>query len=242
MPNQTIDLWNGLEAWYDLDPRYYDNQRGVLADKSGHGRVADVRGSVSIGVEGPDSFKASEFSGNGSGDFLVHEDEVDGLSDFSSSFTAFTLVNPTSGTIGREDALAVGNNSQFGWIITYDKKDEKFVVSLEIKDGSGGFSSIGMTVPNGSMPPNRWYVVTLKYDISDHTFTLTVGGETVIKSFDYGLFKQNNDDPLILVGKSQGSSGREISGSIASSAIWSRTLSDAEIEYLNNLTAPPRSL
>lgn len=225
MPNQAIDLQRGLQVWYDFDPRYYDNQRGVLADKSGYGRTAVANGGPTVGVEGPDSFEATGF--DGSDDTFTHPNI--NISD-GDEFTLVAKVHPASG-----EGHGIFNSGR-----GYTK------AGLSLENVSGGLRPLYVTYDSNStytgpvIDADVWSTVGLSFRNQKIVMSVSQGDYSETVSFDSA---DGDDTKLRLeeIGTDAGGQGY-INGQMAVAAVWSRGLTIPEFGYLNNLTAPLRSL
>lgn len=221
----AINLQKDLEVWYDFDSRYWDAQRDLIQDRSGYGRHAEASGGPTIGVEGPNDFEAASFDGSDDG-FNVG----DKLNE-SNNQTNFALVKVDN----HDDNYNVANNfdGSFGegfWI----RIEDDGVVRWSLKDGDN--SNIYNLSPE--MDFTQWRTIIGMF--RESTSYLIIDGELV--------GTETADDSNLKKGESNVHIGIEpndsdpLDGSIATFARWYRPLSWAEIQYLNNLTAPRRAM
>ncbi|WP_206750505.1 hypothetical protein, partial [Halorubrum sp. SP9] len=126
------------------------------------------------------------------------------------------------------DIVGYGNRNQYGWFM----RETDGAVNLEMTtQEDGGFDAVSVSAPN-----NQWNVTIARYngEIRDITnndgYTFDSFGRTIV-----------DGTPQLIIGRTEGSSFEAFNGDIAVAATWSRALSDTEIEYLNNVTAPRRS-
>jgi len=221
MTQQTINLYDGLEALYYFDEDYFDGTANEIKDKSGYGRHAQANGGPTVGVEGPDSFKAARF--DGSDDYFNTGHTFDQT---GSSVTVHAVFN--SNDRSKKQDIWDQSGSDSGISLRYRGIDNNFISVVKN-------SSDNSLIRQFQGPENEWASATLRYDGSTHSLFVNgnlMGTETISVG-------QSNDAAHI--GSASFAPPRDtFDGEIAFVGRWSRALSDAEREYLNRLTAPRR--
>jgi len=222
MTQRTINLYDGLEALYYMDPTYFDGTAGEIKDKSGHGRHAQASGGPTVGVEGPDSFEATSF--DGTDDYF---DSVTISSDYWDEITIATLFKMNeaksidTAIFGLRYTARIVNNSNGEY-------------EARVRDSNG--DNVGTDMDDTIV--NDYLLGILRYD--GETVKTNLNGKTNVNSAPTGF--ENSKDRLIRVGgPNLGSSSGNLNGNIVFSGIWNREITDAEIEHLNRLTAPRRA-
>ena len=218
MTQQTINLYDGLEALYYMDSTYYDDTADEIKDKSGHGRHAQASGGPTIGVEGPDSFEATSFDGS--------DDQFDAGAPIGTTGdeTLFALAKAD----GLDGAPAITGNTDGnnGTALFFDvSEDLRYTVA----------ASNSTTAKFGGIQEDTWYALTGVVD-SGNTRLYVNGSLEATGSYSGKLAGDDN----FLIGNYPRFDSR-FNGDIAVVGRWFRALSDAEIEYLNRLTAPRRA-
>lgn len=210
MTQRTINLYDGLEALYYFDSTYYDGTKGEIKDKSGHGNHGDVNGSVTIGLEGPNSFESGDFAGGTVSitdvsvnppytvSMLIRDDVTDG--------GAYPIVSANDG--GTDVSIAI-NNGGYLWY------------------NSGDYNAPIETVDTYALVTFRAIDSTTQNIVLDNFKQVDIYDDT------------NIDSDFNLIGA--GTFSNNYDGEIAFMGFWDRAISDAEISYLNRLTAPRRS-
>lgn len=216
----TINLNKGLEALYYFDEQNFDSQRNVIRDHSGYGRHADANGGPTIGVNGPNGFRATGFDGSDDG---FNAGPYIGLDKIS---VAVLFKSDVKNADGNGNTLVyIGsspdNINQFGDNLrfTYRRKSDDKIQSL----------NTGSTIDVG-----EWQTAIFTQDRNKPRVTLEVDGNTAVQS----KASNHSSAPIREVGN-----GRYApwDGDIAFAAGWSRILSPAEKEFLKNITAPRRA-
>jgi len=216
MTQQTINLYDGLEALYYFDEDYFDGTANEIKDKSGYGRHAQASGGPTVGVEGPDSFEAASF--DGSDDYY----SVPDMNTFAPTdkYTVTIAFNGQSGPLfhsrsERDVTFGLGNKANIEWF-----------------DGNNTTTiSTDTTIDNG-----LWQVVTFVVDGPSGIAKIFVDGELdVNESVTY--------NPVSISGSN--TIGKKLSdhysGQMSFLAVHGRVLSDAEVQQLTRLTAPRRA-
>jgi hypothetical protein len=228
MTQQTINLYDGLEALYYMDPTYFDGTAGEIKDKSGHGRHAQASGGPTIGVSGPDSFEGARL--DGTDDYFKPTGFPDGVLK-SNEFTVFALA--TRAEQGKDEYLVnqMGGN---GFRLRYREPFDEFWFAFY--DGSG--SADNVRVPISETFGTHTFIA--EHSASD-VFRLTIDDETRGTLSGVGYTPPDGSNESLHIGATYDGSNQFMKGDIHAVGLWSRALSDAEREYLNRLTAPRRS-
>jgi len=214
MTQQTINLYDGLEALYYMDPTYFDGTAGEIKDKSGHGRHAQASGGPTIGVEGPDSFEATRF--DGSDDKFIREEDA------QTPITVLTIVKPSSEMTDGGKYQIIGDVN-FNTVIGINGQSWNWF------NGNPG-ASMG-TVED--ITPNEWYTVIWRATSSTRTDVFVNSVQKRARTYSSEIFPK-----LTNIGEG---THTYFKGDMAVIGIWHRAISKAEIEYLNRLTAPRRA-
>lgn len=226
----AINLQDGLEAWYEFDSNYFDSQRNVIEDQSGYGRYAEASGGPTVGVNGPNDFEAASFDGS--------DDEFNGqrlgIDVPNKSFAVTSIFRAEAGDDRSGLAMAGSNADVYGLQADIHVENLQFGVN----DGSNDVRV------KTDINYNTWYVATGVLDATQNECRLYLDSE--LRGTEGGLSNVNdiNEDPFN-IGAAQrltGASNVNYKGDVAMVAVHSRVLSDAEIEYLNDLTAPRRQM
>jgi hypothetical protein len=196
------------ELWCDFDSQYVDAQRGIVRDRSGHGRHPVASGGPTFGQNGPDSFEAVSL--DTTDDFFSVPQTV---GEMKSEKTVFA-VHDFSGSIIDSDEGTQG----------FSLRSNELVVRLS--DGS-------IIQAELSKEPSS---IVGRFDNGD--ILVTDGKDTTTNSTSTSIGTGQTDTTIGVNNNLRfGNSG----GKLSVLAVWSRALSDAEIDYLNRLTAPRRS-
>jgi hypothetical protein len=222
MPNPTIDLQRDCELFVDFDTDYFDSQRNKILDRSGNGRNPEAFGGPTLGTNGPDNFEAASF--DGSDDRFQSRQIL--TSDPLDSFSAFTLA--LARPVGQRAVLW----SQLRPTFRLGTNGDRFELFV-LEDGQGP-ANVSSVRPE----KNEFFSVYLQYNSNQEQITsiLNGGDEIITRSIKLGL-----DNEEYTIGSRSKFDDQPWNGNIAFHGFWSRTLSDAEIEYLNRLTEPRRA-
>lgn len=215
----VLNLRDGLEAFYVFGSDNFNDQANHIRDLSGYGRHADASGNPSVGADSYRDFGATSF--DGSDDLfnvpVAAEDDIRITTDITVHIKF----------IDRD----VSNFSQYVgfdyggvWYLYSNNGTARFGQ----EDGSGGETNVGTPIE-----ADRWNSVTAVRRPSENTIEIRNGND-LSKSAYTAELTANKD---FKIGTRDASTGF-IDGSIAVIGIWSRVLSESEIEQLNRLTGP----
>jgi hypothetical protein len=235
MPNPTIDLQRDCELWCDFDTDYFDSQRNKILDRSGNGRNPEASGGPTLGVNGPDSFEAASF--DGSDDFF--DTTITGLAD-ATGITLHTIVKINSPVPASEDyaLVFIPETDSFG-VISFKISEQfgDFEPTIILGDGDDLIICSALGIPVG-----EYVGLTARIDVG--------GDVTVLNNNDDSAGAEGNNKDIsqlgpigsnVDIGSGAVRGDGFLDGNVVFSAIWSRVLNDAEIEYLNRLTEPRRA-
>jgi hypothetical protein len=226
MTQRTINLYDGLEALYYFDSDYFDGTTGELKDKSGHGRHATANGGPTVGVNGPNDFKAASF--DGTDDFFGSSF---GFGTHHQEFTVAVLVQYRE----LSNSAGIFNIDDDGTWLNYREAFDDWEWSVRDEDGTFKAGNANINV---APYENTWEVLTGGFDPIDSS-----SGEFFLKS--HTTQNQNREELNRTLQQYSNSvqinQDRDYDGSIAFAALWTRVLTDAEREYIGNLTAPLRA-
>jgi len=228
MTQQTINLYDGLEALYYFDEDYFDGTANEIKDKSGHGRHAKANGGPTVGVEGPDSFEGARL--DGTDDYFKPTGFPDGVLK-SNEFAVFALATREQQG-DSERLLSQLRGEGFRLIYRENLRDFRFA----FYDGNGDYDSIQVD-ESESFGTHTFIAEHSANDV----FRLTIDGETRGVKSGVGYTPPDGSPESLHIGANYDGSKQFITGDIHALGLWSRALSDAEREYLNRLTAPRRS-
>jgi hypothetical protein len=228
MPNQTIDLSRDCEAWYDFDTDYFDSQRGIIQDRSGHGRHAQAKGGPTVGVNGPDSFEGARL--DGTDDYFKPTGFPDGVLK-SNEFTVFALATRAEQS---DDGDLLNQSRGDGFRFRYRESAGEF--RFAFYDGNGDYTAI--KVPISESFGTHTFIA--EHSASD-VFRLTIDDKIRATLSGVGYTPPLGGNESLYIGADYEGASRFVTGDIHAVGLWSRALSDAEREYLNRLTAPRRS-
>ncbi len=218
MTQQTINLYDGLEALYYMDPTYFDGTANEIKDKSGHGRHAQASGGPTIGVNGPDSFEATSFDGSDD------KFDVGEPLDSSEALCIFCVAKPNS--VNGVTRIADTDDGA-GFALRFDNGEIDFFV----RDASGG----GPNVEFNDVNTGTFYSIVAVW--TGQKIQLIINGD--LKG-ETSVSTRSTATSNLTIGAATDNS-EFVNGDIATYAQWHRSLSDAELEYLNRLTAPRRA-
>jgi hypothetical protein len=218
MTQQSISILKDCELWCDFDSQYVDAQRGIVRDRSGHGRHPVAEGGPTFGVNGPDSFEAVSL--DGSDDLFVVDDSIN----VDNGETLFVIVKPDVLPDGELQPILSNININNGSRLTFFQDKVEYTVPQASGNASKNFVNT-----------NEYITVCGRFDGS--TATLFVDGEQA-DSVDCPAILDSSTKTRIATNVSR---DKFLTGNITFAVKWSRALSVAEIDYLNRLTAPRRS-
>lgn len=235
MSSPTINLQKDLEAWYEFSEAEFDNQRGVIRDKSGYGKHGEANGGPTVGVEGPSSFEAANF--DGSDDYFHSTIPFEAGTPYTLAI-AYNPDDTSSDNKGQMRFKAGGihfihGSNRGGGEINFGFDD----------DGSGALGIFTTSVAERS---GQWTVGVARVIPSESRLqALAFDGHEVLgflntTSWD-GTYDETSDDDLD-VGRALTYGPEFHNGQVAFAGAWSRVLSWAEIRYITDLTGPQRSL
>jgi len=228
MTQQTINLYDGLEALYYFDEDYFDGTANEIKDKSGHGRHAEASGGPTVGVEGPDSFAGARL--DGTDDYFRPTGFADGVLK-SNEFAAFALV--TRAEQGDDEYLLNQMRGE-GFRLRYRESSDDF--RFGVRDGNGDFDDIEVDISKTF----GTHTFIAEHSASD-VYRLTIDDETVGTESGVGYTPPTGGNEDLHIGADHDGTNSFMTGDIHAVGLWSRALSDAERDYLNRLTAPRRS-
>ena len=216
---RPLNLYDGLEALYYLDSEHFDAGANEMSDRSGYGRHAEASGGPTVGVDGPDGFEATSFDGS--------DDElnINGPA-LTGDFTVATLVQYGDGIRRIHTALSTSE------LITLNPRrgDE---LRFEHFDSNGDFREI----ERSGATTGEYYLQLGMYDAAQTKVTNRVvglGSDSHTNGF--------RDQPEIAaLGYEPRQNKAYYDANIVFSGFWGRLLSEAEIQYLDALTAPRRA-
>jgi hypothetical protein len=217
MTQQTIDILKDCELWCDFDTAFIDEQRGIVRDRSGHGRHPVAEGGPTFGANGPDSFEAVSL--DGVDDYFDLPEKI--LIPDGNEWSVVCFSNPKDDNTSRGIITSKGNAST----LSYDTKNDN------IRFTEADFDIINMGVTEDISVSNR--------------VTVTCDG-TQFNAFVNGRFEDRvqsaNTTKLVVNEIARRASGpSHYNGNTSFLGVWNRELSNAEIDYLNRLTAPRRA-
>lgn len=230
----TINLRDGLEVLYYFGEQDFDPQRNQLQDHSGYGRHATANGAPTVGVNGPSSFEAANFSGPESGDAFQQTIDNDKLDFGVSAFSMAVVLKADS--LGRKQppfGKCADYRNGTGYGITQDGGDA-FIFQVT-DDGNG----IGAAFVAES---NKWYtLVGVWSGGTGGTSRIWANGDLRDKNTDTNnnITDISNISPVTVGGRSD--LNTLFPGDIAMAGIWSREISVAEVQGITDLTAPLRA-
>jgi len=228
MTQQTINLYDGLEALYYMDPTYFDGTAGEIKDKSGHGRHAEASGGPTVGVNGPDSFEGARL--DGTDDYFKPTGFPDGVLK-SNEFTVFALATRAEQNNG---GYLVNQMRGNGFRLLYDNSTSQF--SFSFYDGNRDFTAIKAPISESF----GTHTFIAEHSASD-VFRLTIDDKIRATLSGVGYTPPLGGNESLYIGADHKGANAFMTGDIHAVGLWSRALSDAEREYLNRLTAPRRS-
>jgi hypothetical protein len=216
MTQQSISILKDCELWCDFDSQYVDAQRGIVRDRSGHGRHPVAKGGPTFGQNGPDSFEAVSLDGVDD-EFVTENISVQEQTDIS-------LVKIDGNQFGE---ITNWITTDGGGYVRWNDNVQRFQVRLVNNSSSDTFQVNSQSGKN----LGQFYLVGLRWDGSE--LQLIIDGE-VEDSIPLTDHDETIGEPYV-IGNSK------LNGTIVFTGRWSRALSTAEIDYLNRLTAPRRS-
>jgi hypothetical protein len=222
MTQQSIDIMKDCELWCDFDTTFVDEQRGIVRDRSGHGRHPVAIGGPTFGANGPDSFEAVSLDGDDDHFFKGNAIEYSG-----SDFTMAVLADITNNS-NQETVLEVG---RVGFAIEVSVKNNL----LGFMQNSNGDNSIA-----AGNPQSTSNLIVLRFFERKQNGTLEIHQQGQRTGVITGTGSRNAQKFDVNIGRIHFDS-RHYSGDISFAGMWDRAISDTEIDYLNRLTAPRRS-
>lgn len=215
----AINLNKGLEALYYFDEQNFDNQRNLLRDHSGYARHAEAIGGPTVGTEGPDDFGATGF--DASDDYFERQGPNP-----QNEQTFFALFNSNDASVRTNIVNALEAHNGYGMFLNNGN------VVTQFSDSS---NSNTVQTPVSGVNENEWHTgfgvydgSTIKSIVDDNVNTVSFSNHTPAQV------------DKVFIGAREGSD-TYFDGKIAAYGRWSRALSDAEIAYINRLTAPRRT-
>jgi hypothetical protein len=236
MPRPTIDLQRDCELWCDFDTDYFDSQRNKILDRSGNGRHPVAEGGPTLGVNGPDNFEAASFDGNDD-KFVLEDNGTFGITDKVSLLITIKVPKaPFGAGAANKGLIGKGNGGQL-----FGSSTEGIYLGINRFDNTLQLVSAGsLGRTTHVIEGDKFVTVVCVVNATNGVQSISVGGENVSKSV--GGIDSLSTDKGAAIGNIKSSAGnREVAADIAQAGIWSRVLSDAEIEYLNRLTEPRRA-
>jgi hypothetical protein len=229
MTQQSISILKDCELWCDFDSQYVDEQRGIVRDRSGHGRHPVAEGGPTFGANGPDSFEAASL--DGADDGFVSTDDFAFISS-DSEFTYNCLIKQTKTGVGVQNIGALNGAADAD--IRFQKKRNELKFSYR-NDNDGFDSPVTLSTNNTA---NEFQLASFR--VKNGEIVVNSNGTKSSLSISLPSNFTRSDKEEFDTGGSAGSTDA-FGGSIVFSILHSRFLSDAEIDYLNRLTAPRRS-
>jgi hypothetical protein len=221
MPNPTIDLQRDCELWCDFDTDYFDSQRNKILDRSGNGRNPEASGGPTLGANGPDNFEAASF--DGSDDFF----SLDTPLAISGSHSFFLLI----GGNASEKVISNRPAESEGFRVQASTSSQK--VTFSFFDSGGNVKEVDFNDYQSDSPAGIYG----EFNSSESEIRLIVNNVNAGTTSAVGQTLGTRDFTI----GATGSKIANLDGKISTVARWSRTLSDAEITYLNRLTKPRRA-
>jgi len=224
MSNPQIELARGLEAWFDFSPRYYDNQRDEVEDKSGNGRNAVAAGGPTIGVDGTRSFDAVAL--DGTDDCFAVEDSLSYAG--PKAMFIITRVHDKLST-----PQIMGNRDNGGEVFWVDG-DGSFEYLTNYKGDYARLSEWSYEPDEG-----EWFAGVFQRRKDTDDAEVWVNGDLVQSQEITGY---RTASAGFHIGAKTPPSDYFANSDIAVAARWSRDLSELEIDYLSQLAGPRRAV
>jgi hypothetical protein len=224
MPEPTIDLQRDCELWCDFDTDYFDSQRNKILDRSGNGRHPEASGGPTLGANGPDNFEAASFDGGDDLFRVSNPDNPDGDNEiaFILSFRTDDFDNGTQKFMSLDGFSVILDNSGGGR------------TRFGIDDANGNFVNTA-----GNISPNNNFQTVIAQLVNGNRLELYGDGTLDSTQQVSGPISVSNNADLTIGAQTNSTSFSEFN--VAFAAQYSRSLSDAEIEYLTRLTEPRRA-
>jgi len=225
MTTQEIDLTDSAEILYQFGADNFHPSRSKLEDLRGYGREADILGGPTLGVKGPGGFEAASLDNT--------DDRFNGpdlTNPFGEELTLVALVElPDNG-----DADGIIEWDDFGAIYHRCESGGEVMWVLDFDDGT----TTDEHEPY-QLAGEGWVWTGLTYDANRDPPIKTFRNGEVTSTRPEGAGTQINQSGTFSLDVG-GSGGDLFGGQMAFIGAWSRSFSEAEMEYVHSLTGPVR--
>jgi len=216
-------------ARWTFDDVDTDGARDILRDRSGHGYHGEIESGITTGIASPVG-EAYDFDGEDGTQILVHEDEDNPIVDLNDggSLSVFAIAKPDDVTDSRNNVITIeDDDSDKRFRMRYGGSGDRIEVFTDMFDS-----------PTADTEPGKYHAIAatmMQDEVAIHVDGELKAREEVIDDDDL-----DDDDgypvgEIVKIGNST-SSGRNHDGEIAWLGVWSRTLTNPEIQTLTAMS------